>query len=178
MANARRATEVHLTIANLGADWGQRVPHYAIPLDLPRLFKWEPGDADYADGWAVHGHSGGYAGRWHLVREDDRGDDLTDAAATIYLSGKPIRYLPISTLSVNRILTISEKADSDSNAADCVAGDRLTITRLDVEAFTLQIDDNASSTTLITLPASEAWFVDLRFDGTNWALLRAGKMTP
>jgi hypothetical protein len=179
MANAIRAIEVHPTATNLGAQPGPQVAHYATTLDQPRLYRWIDGSALYADGYVVLDHVGGFAGRWRQVVEDDRGADLTNANATIYLSGKPIRYLPASTLTAKRELTIGTNYDSDSDAAVCLDGDRMTIVRLDAGAYTYTIYDEAlAPTTIITLPNSEQWFVDLRFDGSNWVLLRAGKMTP
>ena len=76
--------------------------------------------------------------------------------------------LPASTLSANRTITLL--------AAGASVRDQLRITRLDAGAFTLQIDDDAGSTTLTTLPVSERWFADFYFDGTNWILTAAGQM--
>ena len=168
MALTRRAATVFSTVAQLAADQGPIVPHYAITLDTGKFYQWTPADITTADDYKVVSHVGGSEGRWFQVVEDDEGDALTDADATILASGKPHRTLPASTLTVNRVLTIG-----DTNA---VAGDRITITRLDTEAFTYQIYDDAGSAGIITLPASEKWFVDIRFDGANWTLERAGKM--
>lgn len=178
MANSIRTAEIYATAAVLGASAGPIIAHYAICLDTARLYRWIPGDASTADGEVILGYVGGTSGRWHMVRPDDRGADLTDvASATIYLSEKPKRYLPAGTLTANSALTIGTTTNSDASAALCADGDLLTITRLDVEAYTYAVSC-AQLGAIITLPASEAWFVDLRFQDPGWHLLRAGKMTP
>jgi hypothetical protein len=177
MANATRTVEVYLTVQALASLPGPIIPHYATTLDVPRVWQWIPGSQVTADGYEVLGHVGGSGGRWHMLHEDDRGDDLPNTDATIYLSEKPVRYLPAGTLAANHVLTVATTTNSDGSAKTCEPGSRMTITRLDTEAFTYRIDC-AVNGVLITLPASEAWFVDLRFDGSGWSLLRAGKMTP
>jgi len=168
MALSRRAATIMVSVASMAADVGPQIPHYAIPLDLPRLFKWVPGDTSTVDSITVIGHTGGTVGRWLQVRYDNEGDDLTDASATIGIGDGEVRRLPISTLSVNRVITLS-----NTNAT---TGDVITIVRIDAEAFTLQVDDGFTANTITTLPASERWFADFRFGATFWQLLRAGQM--
>jgi hypothetical protein len=163
------------TVALMVADPGPRIAHYAFALDTALLYQWVPNSTAQTDGHIILGHTGGYAGTWQAVRADNRGSDLTDADATIYISGKRYRYLPASTLGANHTLTISNLTSSGSTTY-VSDGDELTITRLDAEAYTYDLVDAASVASIITLPASEMWFADLRFEGANWVLARAGKM--
>jgi len=183
MALAIRTTEVYRTADQLSARVGPIVPHYAVTLDAPHILReWVPGDASYADGYYILSHVGGSAGRWVPVERDDRGDDLGDEDATIYVSEKPVRVLPAGTLTANHKIAIGAYTADETNAAIVSNGTRLTITRLDTEAFTYdilsEVAPSGPAVLLITLPASKAWFVDLRFQDTQWHLLRAGSMTP
>lgn len=177
MTLAIRTAEIYTTAAVLAAAPGPRIPHYAICLDTALLYKWLPGDTTTADGYAVLGHVSGYAGRWHRVVPDDRGADLTDDDESVYLADKPIRYVPAATYTKNHELLVRTNLSSGASSVSCSDGDRISIVRLDTTAYTLRINCEVLGT-IITLPVSEAWFVDLRFEGTGWTLLRAGKMTP
>lgn len=177
MPLAIRTAEIYTTAAILAAAPGPIIPHYAICLDTGRLYQWIPGDATTADGWAVLGHVGGFAGRWHRVQPDDRGADLPNDNTSIYLAGKPVRYVIAGTLNANREYLLRTKLSSGASSINCSNGDRLTIVRLDTSAYTLRLTDEVYGT-IITLPASQAWFADLRFNEKGWVLLRAGKMTP
>ena len=151
------------------SDQGPQLAHYEMPLDVPALFKWVAGDTSTADDVTVLTHTGGTAGRWIRVRLDVLGDDLTDADATIYVTGNFRRELPAATLGDNRTLTLGT-----TNAA---AGDELTIVRRDVGAYTYQIDNGgAGGGTLCTLPVSTAYWADFHFDGTDWSVTRGGAL--
>jgi hypothetical protein len=77
--------------------------------------------------------------------------------------------LQASTLSANRTATLS--------TTGAIEDDEITITRLDVEAWTYAIvNGGAGGGTLTTLPASQRWFATFYFDGTNWLLKAAGQM--
>jgi len=183
MALSIRTIEIYPTAENLSARPGPIVPHYAITLDAPNLLRqWVPGDASYADGYYILNHVGGNAGRWVPVEQDDAGDNLANEDATIRADKKLVRFLPANTLTANRQLTIGAYTADAPNVALVQNGTKLTITRLDTEAYTYEIFSEVApsgpSVSLITLPASKAWFVDLRFQDTQWHLLRAGSMTP
>lgn len=151
------------------SDQGPQLAHYELPLDVPALFKWVAGDTSTADDVTVLSHTGGTAGRWIRVRLNPVGSDLTDADATIHVTGNFRRELPASTLTANRVLTLG--------TTNAVAGDELTIVRYDAGAYTYQIDNGgAGAGTLCTFPVSAAYWADFAFDGTNWAVKRGGAL--
>ena len=170
MALPPRAATVKTTAAKMATQKGNTSPEYNMPLDKGgAIFEWIPSGTDAVDSETVFGNQGGVPGTWRRVREDTKGADLADANATIQIGGKAWRVLPISTLTDNRVLTLGT-----TNAR---AGDQLTITRLDVEAFTYQIDNGGAGVgTLVTFAVSVRSFADLQFDGTNWLLKRASQM--
>ncbi len=169
MANPRRAATIRLTVANIEADVGLNLPSYVVPLDQPRLYRWAVGDLLTPDSITVLDHSGGVAGNWLEVVEDDAGAALTDANATIQVGGNRWRVLPAATLSANRILTLG--------TTNAQAGHTIDVTRLDAEAFTYAIaNGGAGAGTLITFPVSARYWAKLQFDGTNWKLRAAGAM--
>lgn len=169
MANPRRAPTVMASVAAVAADQGPLLEHYAIPLDQPSLYRWIVGDSSTVNGETVLGHTGGTVGRWLRVRPQLLGANLTNAPATIYAGEKAWRRLPAGTLTANRVLTLGTTGAS--------AGDTITVTRLDVSAWTYAVvNGGAGAGTLITLPASQKWFADFYFDGTDWLLVRAGQM--
>lgn len=95
------------------------------------------------------------------------GANLGDADATIQIGAGTWRKLPASTLSANRNLTLG--------TTGAVAGDQITITRLDATANTFAIiNGGAGAGTLFTMPASKVNFVVCQFDGTNWFLRQMG----
>lgn len=95
------------------------------------------------------------------------GTNLTDADATVAVGGGLWRKLVAGTLTDNRTATLGT-----SGAA---AGDQITITRTDVEAFTYAIvNGGGGGGTLLTLPASKLGWVKCQYDGTNWALREFG----
>ena len=168
MANERRSATIMTNVAALTSDPGPIVPHYVITLDTGALYKWIPADTTTAEGLNVLAHTGGTSGRWHRVRWDDKGTDLTDADEDVAIAGKRVRYIAASTLGANR----TKELQSDAAAA----GDIIRIVRLDTEAFTVAIDDEASASTIFTFPVSVARWAEFRFDGTNWELFGAGAM--
>jgi hypothetical protein len=91
------------------------------------------------------------------------GADLDDSAPTLDLADGAFRVLPDGTLTANRVATI------DDNGA--TAGAVLYIARIDVEAFTYQVDNGGpGGGTLYTFPVSVSRGAKFKFDGTNWAL--------
>jgi hypothetical protein len=170
MAYGRRAATIRESVANVESDSGLNLATYVIPLDRPsRLYRWAAGDILTPDSVCVLDHSGGVAGNWLEVVEDDQGADLTDANATIQVGGDRWRVLPAATLSGNRVLTLG--------TTNAQAGHQLTITRLDAGAFTYAIaNGGAGAGTLITFPVSSRYWARLQFDGTNWLLRAAGAM--
>lgn len=169
MANPRRAATIRTSKAAMAADVGPRIEHYNMPLDFPRLYKFVVGSTATADGVAVLDHNGGTAGKWLLVRTPVKGDNLTNADATIHVGGGFWRVLPASTLSDNRVLTLGT-----TNAAE---GDVVTVTRLDAEAYTYAIaNGGGGGGTLTTFASATPSWADFYYDGTNWSLMRAGEM--
>jgi hypothetical protein len=166
VALPRRAITVIPTVSITQAEAGPPIPKYRVHLDQGGFYRFAVGDVLTPDDVAVIGGNGGTAGNWLLVRDDDSGDDLTDANATIVVGGKRWRTLPAATLTDNRTLTLGT-----TNAA---AGDLLEITRLDAGAFTLAIvNGGAGAGTLITMPVSTRYWFRAFFNGTNW-VSRAG----
>jgi hypothetical protein len=109
--------------------------------------------------------SGGGSGRWKIVNPTTRGTNLADADAAIDVSDGGWFVLPDSTLGGNRTLTIDDTY--------ATIGARMTITRLDVEAYTYQIDNGGGGGgTIVTMPISDQAFLDVEFDGTDWILKR------
>lgn len=157
----------------LKADPGPRLPKYAITITNGLLYKWVPDDATTEQAPATYahptviGHTGGYSGRWLLVRFNDRAANLTNAAQDIYVANGRRYVLPLATLTATHAKTLKDDG--------AVAGDVIRITRLDVQAFTMTVVDEASTATIFTFPASQSWFADFRFDGTNWSREACGQ---
>lgn len=169
MGLPRLAATIVSLAATTQAERGPDVERYRRHLDLPGLFRFVLGSVLTDDGVSVLAGSGGTAGRWLRVREPDRGTDLTDADATLLVGGKAWRTLPAATLTASRTLTLGT-----TNAA---AGDPLTVTRLDVGAYTVAfVNGGAGAGTLITMPVSSRYFATFYFDGTNWRLRSAAAM--
>jgi hypothetical protein len=93
-----------------------------------------------------------------------KGANLTDADVTIDISQGSWRVMPASTLNAsNRTVTLSPSTGTP------LAGDQITITRLDLTAKTLSVVDGGPGTpTLIVMPNSTAAWILCQFDGTNW----------
>jgi hypothetical protein len=164
-----RATTIRDNVAQIEARRGPQVSHYEIPLDNGKRYRFEPGNIQTPDSIAVLGHQGGTDGNWLRVPIVDKGADLTDASVSINAGQDDWRVLPAATLTAPRTITLAT-----TNAEN---GTRLEITRLDVGAPTLQIDNGgAGGGTLITFPGGVRSFAYFYFDGTNWLLRRAGTM--
>lgn len=145
-------------------------PQDAAPVwhiwGLPGLFRWAMGSAITDDGGATCIEtSGGQQGRFLRERCPDRGEDLTNAAATIYPSGKRWRVLPAATLSANRVLTLGV----GSSTVSVVEGDWIYITREDVGAYTFTIlNGGVGAGNVAVMPVSQRAWCLAYFDGTNW----------
>lgn len=135
-------------------------------LGTPGLFIWHLGSViTDDDGATCIETSGGQQGRFLRERCPDRGDDLTNAAATIYPSGKRWRVLPASTLTANRTITLGVA----SSTASVEEGDWLLVTRQDVGAFTLTLlNGGPSAGNVAVMPISQRAWCLAYFDGTNW----------
>lgn len=95
------------------------------------------------------------------------GPDLGDDANDILVSQGRWRRLPAATLTANRAPVVQPTGAK--------AGDTITITRDDAEAFTLTLTNGGTGGgTIVVLPASLVGFADVQFDGTDWLLKRAG----
>lgn len=93
------------------------------------------------------------------------GGNIADADGNVNVAGGYWQKLP--TLTGNRSLTIQ--------TAGAVAGDQLTITRTSSAANTAAIINGGSGAgTIYTFPASKVGFVQLQFDGTDWAVREVG----
>jgi hypothetical protein len=160
-ATPRFSPTVYATIASIEASRGPETTRYAIPLDRPVLYRWAVGDTSTDDTLTCLSASGGPTGRWLEVRMPDKGANLADGNATIYVSGNRWRLLPAATLTGNSTLTLG--------TTGAVAGDWIEITRLDVGAYTYAIvNGGAGAGTLATMPVSVRARLLAYFDGTNW----------
>lgn len=132
----------------------------------PGLFRWALGSGiTDDDGATCVETSGGQVGRFLRERCPDRGDDLTDAAATIRPSGKRWRVLPAATLTANRILTLGVATATIS----VESGDWILVTREDVTSYSLTIaNGGAGGGNVSLLPGGGKGWVLAYFDGTNW----------
>lgn len=166
---ALRAIEVHATRAKLQTAIGPSIPHYAMTLDTGRVYKFVVGNTELDDGSRVLAPAGGTVGRWKLIEVSDGldlGADLADADATLLVSQGALRSLPVSTLTAARVATLGATA--------ATKGSVVTISRLDVEAFTYTIDNGGPGAgTLAVMPVGVRAWGDFRFDGTNWTHLRS-----
>lgn len=168
MANPRRASTIRTTRAAMAADRGPDIEHYNTPLDTPRLYRWVVAATDTVDNLTVLTHQGGTVGRWRLVRDDVKGAVLTDADETLTVGGNFYRLLSAAQ-TANRSKTMSI-----TNAA---AGDIVRIVRTSTAAFTLAIiNGGPAAGTITTLPASQRWWVEVYFNGTDWELYGAAQM--
>ena len=148
---------------------GPFVTKYRAHSDLAGVFQFVAEDASTDDGVTTLAPTGGTSGRWLLVGQHDRGTALTDATATIHVTGGLWRTLPAATLTANRVLTLGT-----TNARE---GYVLLVTRLDATAYTLAIaNGGAGGGTLVTLPVSVRSWARFWFDGTDWLLRDAAAM--
>ncbi len=166
---ALRAIEVHATRAKLQTAIGPSIPHYAMTLDTGRVYQFIVGNTDADDGINTLAPSGGTIGRWKIIdplEATATGADLGDGNATIVVAAGLLRTLPVGTLTGSSVLTLGDTG--------ATVGQLITITRLDVGAFTYTIDNGgAGGGTLAVMPVSVRAWGDFRFDGTNWTHLRS-----
>lgn len=158
----RQGAIVYPTLEALAADPGPRTDtRFAHVLSVGAVFSWSIFSSETDDGENVIAPTGGGVGRWIRSRSVDRGDDLTNASATIAISGGRWRVLPAATLSADRVLTIDDLG--------AVAGDEILVTRNDATAYKLTLNNGgAGAGTIAVMPAGlRAWCLT-RFDGTNW----------
>jgi hypothetical protein len=141
-------------------------------LGTPGLFVWHQGSAIADDdGATCIETSGGQQGRFLRERCPDRGDDLTDAAVTIYPSGNRWRVLPAATLSANRVVTLGIASSTQS----VEEGDWILVTRQDATAYTLSLlNGGPGAGTVATLPGGGTSWALVYFDGTNWISRASG----
>lgn len=166
----RQSAIVFTTAQQLRQEPGPSVAErYAVVLELgPAIFAWTLYDSSTDDGIDVIAPSGGPGtGRWIRTRSDDRGADLTDANATILVSGNRTRVLPTATLTTNRSLTLDDEG--------AVEGDELYVARNDATAYTYTlINGGAGAGNVAVMPISNRAWCRARFDGTNWIHIGSG----
>lgn len=163
----------YLTAAELASRDGPLTSErYAYVVEFDAHFAWYLGDTDTADDINIIEPSGGGQGRWKRIRGTSTGNDLGDGNATIQVGGTgggQWRVLPDGTLTGASQLTLG--------TTYAVTGDRITITRLDTEAYTYTIvNGGGGGGTLATFPVSKKAFLDAEFDGTNWVAKRSAEM--
>jgi hypothetical protein len=166
---ARQSALVFTTAQQLRQEPGPSVAErYAYVLELGAMFAWTLYDGSDDDGIDVIAPSGGPGtGTWIRTRSDDRGDDLTNADATILVSGNRTRVLPAATLTANHTLTLDDEG--------AVEGDELFIVRNDATAYTYTIvNGGAGAGNVAVMPVSNRAWCHARFDGTNWIHLGSG----
>ena len=159
----RLAAIVRASVAAIRADLAVPTERYAIPLDLPALFRWAIGSTLADDGFTVIVPTGSsnYQGAWLRVREADKGADLTAATTSLTVGGKRWRRIPVATLTANQSIALST-----TNAA---SGDWLHVSREDVGAYTVTLTNSGPAAgTVATLPVSARSWALFYFDGTNW----------
>ncbi len=92
---------------------------------------------------------------------------LTDGDVSVAIGTATWFKLPAATLSANHTVTLA--------TTGAIAGDQITITRLDATAHTYSVIDGGSGTpTLFVMPNSKVNFAKCQFDGTNWFLKECG----
>lgn len=166
-----RAITVRASVADIRQRRGPQIPHYNMALDTGRVYRFVEASTLTDDGRTVIGTNGqGKAGRWLLIREPIKGADLTDTAAqTIGVKDGNLFVLPAIPITQAIVVTLE-----DVNAE---AGDIITLTRLDVAAFTVAVANGGpGGGTLVTFPSAGQAFGDFHFDGTNWEKMRAAVM--
>lgn len=166
----RQSAIVFTTAQQLRQEPGPSVAErYAIVLELgPTLFAWIQYSGATDDGIDVIAPSGGPGtGRWIRTRSNDTGTNLTDANATILVSGNRTRILPAATLTANRRLSLGNTG--------AVSGDEFFVVRNDTGAFTYTIvNGGPAADNLAIMPISNRAWCRARFDGTNWIHIGSG----
>jgi len=93
---------------------------------------------------------------------------LTDAPTTLDVATGTWYTMPAATLGADRAMTLSPTVGTP------LAGDQITITRLDAGAHAMTIVDGGPGTpTLMTMPNSKTACAVCQFDGANWKLRTA-----
>ncbi|MBU0572039.1 MAG: hypothetical protein KKC50_08375 [Candidatus Omnitrophica bacterium] len=170
MSTVRWSPTVYSDVLELASRAGpQTATRYAYVVEEDAHYAWYLGSSLTADQINIITPMGGGIGQWIRIRSVSRGADLTDADATITISEGRWRVLPLATLTAARVLTIGDDYASE--------GDQMTITRLDMEAFTYQVDNGGGGGgTLVTFGAGARAFLDVEFDGTDWIVKQSGEM--
>jgi hypothetical protein len=171
----RRCATVVGTALDLKSQPGPITTKYAWVVDQACLFQWFPGDDEtVADDTLVIDPraQGGTIGRWigqFATAPLDGGVALTGADQTITVAGGRRRELPASTpLTADRRLTFTQ--------AGVAAGDVIRIVRMGLGAYTLELYDTATATSLAFLPPSQRWWAEVWQSGSGWRLHGAGQM--
>lgn len=165
----RQSALVFTTAQQLRQEPGPRAAErYAFVLELGAMFAWTLYDGSTDDGIDVIAPSGGPGtGTWKRTRSNNSGSNLTDANATILVSGNRTRILPASTLTANRTLTLG--------TTGAVSGDELFVVRNDSTAFTYTLINGGSGAgNIVVMPISNRAWCRARFDGTNWIHIASG----
>lgn len=165
----RQSALIFTTAQQLRQDPGPSASErYAYVLALGAMFAWTLYDGSDDDGIDVIAPSGGPGtGTWKRTRSNDIGMILTDANATILVSGNRTRILPAATLTANRSLTLDDEG--------AVSGDELLIVRNDATAYTYTvINGGAGAGNVAVMPVSSRAWCRARFDGTNWIHIGSG----
>lgn len=161
-AESARPDAVELRHRNIASGLYGNVPVYSVdPQDFTERIAWLslqnwPRLKYWDDSQVIVLATGGMSG--------DRGD----ANITLTSDDAPTQYMR-STLTANRTWTISGEFQN---------GDYFEIVRNPAAtgAFTLAVVDGATSTTLVTIPASTKARVRVGFDGTGWFLVGYGTL--
>lgn len=164
-AYPRRPALIRDSVANIEASPGEdHDNHYVMPVDKPRLYQWVTGGNNTRNGVTILTHAGGTAGEWRDVPYDDRGDDLTDAAQTLYVSGEQWRNCPAGTLTQARTKTLGTTGARTAH--------RVLITN-ERQGYALTVANGGAGggTLAVFTGPGYAWAF---FDGTNWTLREFG----
>ena len=165
-----RAITVRVDVNDLKGRRGPQLAHYNYLLDRGRTYRFVPNSALVADDVStIIAEGGGNPGNWILVREQVDGAPLGDGDVDITVGGDFFRTLPVGTLTQDSIATLK--------TTNAERGDIITITRLDVEAFTYTLNnDGPGGGTLVVFPSGGKAFADVYFDGTDWVEKRSAAM--
>lgn len=149
---------------------GPTIPAYALPLTLPKPFRWVLGSTETNNGiTAIASIGPGNPGAWLDMPLPDQGADLADADALVGVGGNVWRVLPAGTLTANRALVL--------DPVGARQGHVIEVTRFDVSAHTVTVTNGGTGAgLLVTLPASARSNALFYFNGVDWLLRRSGLM--
>jgi hypothetical protein len=152
----------------------QTANRYAYVTSLGKAFYWASNDQSVIDNVTVIGNSS-YTGRWKVIQPSEAGAALTNADATIYVSGATWRTIPAGTLTANHTGTLSPlNAVAGSALPD---GAEITITRYDASAFTYTlVNGGVGGGNVAVMPISARSFVKARLQGGAWVQHSSGLM--